>query len=136
MSLNTLKPRQMKRKRIVRKKNDDSQTNDPTETNMEPGKKNNGEEVNKEDADNTGTDTDSDATESQEEKLKRPGRFDKDKREVDPDMTEEDSESDKTNSQGRAKRIKESFIKLLLDVAKRSNALTFSPPLIEKYCNT
>jgi hypothetical protein len=84
----------MKRKRIIRKEKDESKTKDPTHTTMEPEEKG---DINKEDADNTGTDTNSDATESQDEKLNRKSKFDKNKREVDPDPTKKDSNSDRTN---------------------------------------
>jgi hypothetical protein len=86
-----------KRKRIHPKETDESKTKDPTETNLERNQDNEEDErINKEDADNTGTDTNSDATESEDEKLKRPSKFDKNKREVDPDMTKRKINSDKT----------------------------------------
>ncbi|MBL7931005.1 MAG: hypothetical protein JNL60_03830 [Bacteroidia bacterium] len=67
------------------KKERRSETKDPTETDLQPERKRLGS---RENADHTGTDANSDFTESEEQKSKRPSRFDKNKREVDPDMTE------------------------------------------------
>ena len=88
----------MKAKETNPKRDHQSETKDPTETKLPSGGK--GKNTSKENADHTGTDTDSDATQRDNDALK-PERFGKNRRETDPDMTEQDGDPDSTEGPAR-----------------------------------